>query len=82
MPNVSIRKNDINNVTNNVSKENYNYYADYSYRIQKQTEKMVAKLIKKCKNKNVCITGGYGLNVVANARFIKEFPIRIFTLNQ
>ena len=73
LPNVSIRKNDINNITNNVNKENYNYYADYSYRVQKQTEKMVAKLIKKCKNKNVCITGGYGLNVVANAKFIKEF---------
>ena len=78
LPNVSIRKNDINNITNNVNKENYNYYADYSYRVQKQTEKMVAKLIKKCKNKNVCITGGYGLNVVANAKFIKEFPDKNF----
>ena len=78
LPNVSIRKNDINNITNNVNKENYNYYADYSYRVQKQTEKMVAKLIKKCKSKNICITGGYGLNVVANARFIKEFPDKNF----
>ena len=78
LPNQSIRKKDINNVTKEITKENFKYYADYSYRVQKQTEKMVKNLIKKCLHKNICITGGYGLNVVANARFIKDFPDKNF----
>jgi len=56
--------------TNNVTLENHKIYADYAWQVQKQTQEAVAKLIKKYTEKtgikNVCITGGYGLNVVAN----------------
>jgi carbamoyltransferase len=56
--------------TDTVTKENYKLYADYAWQVQKQTQEAVLKLIQKYTEKtgikNVCITGGYGLNVVAN----------------
>jgi carbamoyltransferase len=61
-----------------VPKENYNLYADYAYHIQEQSEiameYLIRKAIEKTGLKNICISGGYGLNVVANLRFLKNFP--------
>ena len=62
----------------NLTKENYQEYADYAWNVQKQTQEAVASLINKYVEKtgikNVCITGGYGLNVVANHYYITQFP--------
>ena len=50
----------------------------YAHKIQKETQERVLKLIKKyvkeTKVNNVIITGGYGLNCVANNFYIKELP--------
>lgn len=61
-----------------VPKDKYQIYADYAWQVQKQTQEAVAALIEKYTKqtgiKNVCITGGYGLNVVANYYYISQFP--------
>jgi carbamoyltransferase len=64
--------------TNLVSENNYELYADYAYQVQKQTQQQVVNIIKESIDRteilNVCITGGYGLNVVANSFYIEKFP--------
>jgi carbamoyltransferase len=64
--------------TNNITPENYKFYADYAYQVQRQTEKAIEKLVEKSLSlkdcQNICITGGYALNVVANEYLIKKFP--------
>ena len=61
-----------------LTKDNYSYYANYSYQVQKQTQEVVLNLVKKYVEqtgiKNVCISGGYGLNVIANSYLVKNLP--------
>ena len=61
-----------------LKKDDYSFYADYSYQVQKQTQEVVLDLVKKHVDKtnikNVCITGGYGLNVVTNSYLVKNLP--------
>lgn len=49
-----------------------------AYKVQKETEEQVIELIQKALDitgeRNVVISGGYGLNCVANYTFIKKFP--------
>jgi carbamoyltransferase len=63
---------------NEVTLENMKVYADYAWQVQKQTQEamcfLIEKAIKKTGCKNIAITGGYGLNVVANNYYIKKFP--------
>lgn len=62
----------------NITKDNYQFYANYAWQVQKQTQEAVCLLIQKALDKtgskNICITGGYGLNVVSNAYYQKQFP--------
>lgn len=62
----------------NFSKQNFQEYADFAAQVQLQTQNAVSYLVKKAlaknKTKNIVITGGYGLNVVANNFLIKSFP--------
>lgn len=62
----------------NITNKNYQEYADYAWNVQRQTQEAVASMINKYVQKtgikNVCITGGYGLNVVANHYYITQFP--------
>jgi carbamoyltransferase len=61
--------------TNDINETNYSLYADYAYAVQDQSQASAFSLINKWVEKtgiyNVCVTGGYGLNVVANT-FYKE----------
>jgi carbamoyltransferase len=61
-----------------VPPDDYQFYADYAYQVQKQTQESLLKLIKRKVEETgidkVCITGGYGLNVVANEYFVKSLP--------
>ena len=61
-----------------VPQDNYSLYADFAFQVQKQTQEEVLKLIKKYINKtkikSVCVTGGYGLNVVTNEYLVKNLP--------
>ena len=66
------------NQSNGVDKNDYQFYADYAYQVQKQTQEEVLKLARKYVNKtgitNVCLTGGYALNVVCNSYLVKNLP--------
>jgi carbamoyltransferase len=68
----------VDKITDNVNKQNYTVYADKAKQVQEQTQSEMLKLIKKHVNatgiKNVCLVGGYGLNVVANNFYIKNLP--------
>jgi carbamoyltransferase len=67
-----------NKITKEVTKQNYKFYADYTYEIQTQTQEAVGNLIEqaieKTGIKKVCIVGGYGMNVVANHYYLQRFP--------
>lgn len=68
----------LDKLTREVSKDNYQFYADYAYQVQHQTQEVVLNLVRKYVDQTgiskVCITGGYGLNVVANEHLIKNLP--------
>lgn len=61
-----------------ITDKNYELYANYAYHVQKESEEglefLIRKAIEKTNSKNICITGGYGMNVVANLKFLKLFP--------
>ncbi len=67
-----------NKVIRNVTSRNYQFYADYAYAIQTQTQEAVGNLIEKsiskCDCTNVCVVGGYGMNIVANHYYTQRFP--------
>ena len=71
-------KEHIDNLTNNITENNYQFYADYAVTVQEETQEAALQIIKKYVNKtgikNVCLTGGYALNVLANAYFSKHLP--------
>lgn len=64
--------------TKEVTKDNYQIYADYALNVQIETQEALVNLIKehldKTGVKKVCITGGYGLNIVANSYLVNKFP--------
>lgn len=68
----------LKHVTKKVSQQNFQMYADRAYEVQMQTQQQVLALIKKYVKKTgikqVCIVGGYGLNVVANGFYIENMP--------
>lgn len=68
----------LDKITREITKDNYKFYADYAYQVQKQTQQEVLKFVSKWVNetgiKNVCMTGGYALNVVCNEFLIKNLP--------
>ncbi len=65
-------------IEKNITPENFQYYADKAKQVQVQTQEVVCNLIEKYVKltgiKNVCLVGGYGLNVVANGFYIKKLP--------
>ena len=65
-------------IIDKIMENNYQFYADYAYEVQIQTQEAVGDLIKKSVEKTgikkVCISGGYGMNVVANYYYIQRFP--------
>lgn len=73
-----IMKDHLDKQITNVPVDNYNFYADYAYQVQYQTmtqvEKLIRKYLQKTGIKKVCLTGGYGLNVVTNEHLVKTFP--------
>ncbi len=73
-----LNKTHIGKITKKVDKNNYQMYADYAFAVQKQTQERVLQFVKEWVEKtgitNVCLTGGYALNVVANEYLIKNLP--------
>ncbi len=67
----------VKHTTENINENNYQFYADYAWQVQKQTQSAVCNLIEKAialGAKNICISGGYGLNVVANSYYKEQYP--------
>jgi carbamoyltransferase len=66
------------NITENVTPENHMYYAEKAKHVQVESQNAVLKLISNYVHKtginNVCVVGGYGLNVVANNHYVKNLP--------
>jgi carbamoyltransferase len=69
---------DEDKITKNITVDNYHFYADKAKHVQLETQTAVLNLIKRAilatGIKNVCLVGGYGLNVVANSFYIKNLP--------
>ena len=67
-----------NRIAHTITKDNFQFYANKAFRVQQGTQDAVLNLIKtyteKTKVKNVCIVGGYGLNILANSHYIKNLP--------
>ena len=65
-------------VFDKVKDNNFKILSGYAKDLQKQTEQMALHLIDKYVNqtniKNVCISGGYGMNVVSNTLYQETFP--------
>jgi len=63
-------------IVDKVTVENFQFYADKAKLVQQQTQDQILNLIKfyseKTGIKNICLSGGYGLNVVANNFYIKN----------
>jgi carbamoyltransferase len=61
-----------------VPEDNYIPYADKAKHVQIETQRTALNLIRRYVNKtgikNICITGGYGLNVVANTFYKDNLP--------
>lgn len=64
--------------TDSFTENNFQLYANKAKQVQEQTQDVVLNIIKKYVDKtgikNVCMVGGYGLNVVANNYYIKNLP--------
>ena len=73
-----IYKGNEDKITKKITKDNYKYYADYSYELQIQSQRavgdLIEKAIEKTNVKKVCISGGYGMNIVANHYYLQRFP--------
>lgn len=67
---------DTDKITFEVKEGEHQFYADRAKQVQLQTQKLVLDLIRKHVQqtgiKNVCIVGGYGLNVVANNYYLEH----------
>lgn len=65
-------------ILDDVTVDNYQYYANRAKQVQLETQYEVLELIKKYVAKtgirNVCLVGGYALNVVANNCYLKNLP--------
>jgi carbamoyltransferase len=74
----AIYREHIGKIKRHPTPEEHKFYADYAFQVQKQTQEQVLNIIKwavdKTGIKNVCVSGGYGLNVVANGYYISQLP--------
>tara|TARA_R110000744_G_scaffold129729_1_gene237202 strand:- start:702 stop:2255 length:1554 start_codon:yes stop_codon:yes gene_type:complete len=67
-----------NKIAKEITPKNFKFYADPCQHVQLETQEESLALIKKWVEitgvKNICISGGYGLNVVANSYYVKHLP--------
>lgn len=65
-------------ITNDINESNYQYYANRAKHVQletqQQTLRIIAEYVEKTGARNVCLVGGYALNVVANNFYLKNLP--------
>jgi carbamoyltransferase len=65
-------------IASSVNEYNFQFYANKADQVQQETQAAVLNLIKKYTEKtkvnNVCVVGGYGLNILANSYYINNLP--------
>ena len=65
-------------VVKEITEENHKFYADYAYEVQTQTQDAVVNLIQRAVEKtgckNICMVGGYAMNIVANHYYTQQLP--------
>lgn len=65
-------------IESNINDQNYQFYANKAKQVQLNTQQAALNLIRKYVEltgmKNVCVVGGYGLNIIANNFYIKNLP--------
>lgn len=70
--------NHIDKITPVVDKNNFQFYANKAKQVQIETQRVALDIIQEYASKtginNICIVGGYGLNIIANAYYIKQSP--------
>lgn len=68
----------LKNPIKKIKLSNYKLHADFCYEVQQQTQQAVGDLIEEAIKTTgitqVCISGGYGMNIVANYYYIQRFP--------
>ena len=61
-----------------VTKANYKPYADLAKDLQLQSQEVACNIIRKAIEKTgikkVCVSGGYGMNILSNSHYVKQFP--------
>lgn len=76
--NLLLRQDSVIEPIKKVEQNNYQLYADFCYEVQQQTQKTIGDLIEnsiiKTGIKKVCVSGGYGMNIVANYYYLQRFP--------
>lgn len=65
-------------IVKDVPEDHYQVYADYAKHVQNQTQQAVSECIAYYSNKtgikNIVVTGGFGMNVVANSYYVQTNP--------
>jgi len=65
-------------VTDEITKHNYQPYADYAKAVQKDTQNVIIRLVRKALDKTglkkLCFTGGYAMNIITNTLLVETFP--------
>ena len=68
----------IHMIVKDVPEDHYQVYADYAKHVQNQTQQAVSECIAYYSNKtgikNIVVTGGFGMNVVANSYYVQTNP--------
>lgn len=60
-----------------VDRDNYKHLAKLAAWVQNETQQAMKALVQKCIDNGlykICITGGYGLNIVTNSYLVEQFP--------
>ena len=65
-------------VTDEITRDNYRPYADYAKSVQKDTQNVIIRLVRKVLLatgvKKLCFTGGYAMNIITNNLLVETFP--------
>lgn len=61
-----------------ITEQNYKFFADYCYEVQKQCQDEVIQIVNSYVEqtgvKKVCLSGGYAMNIITNYELVKQFP--------
>lgn len=75
---LSVLNGEIDDYSLEITRDNYQRYADYCYEVQNQCKEMTIDIVREHVEatgiKKVCLSGGYAMNIVTNYDLMQEFP--------